>query len=317
MFAEYLSEKLLLRLPHRMLTFTIPKMLRVFFRHDRKLFAELSILIFELVQEFFSEAAGTAIENGAILAYQTFGEFLRCNPHVHAIILEGGFDSAGRFIHIPFGQPSAMTECFRRNVVKLFLSKKLIAPQMAENLLTWRHSGFSIDASVRISPTDKKQREALAQYIARPALSLKKIPFQQIDGKIAFHTDYNQYFKENFKLFSPTDFIAELTQHVPPRGVQYIRRYGLYSSRGRGVWKTKPYLVPLAPEGGSQIDTGLPASPQPQPSIPTADSKSAWARLIAKIYEVDPLTCDTAEVKKILRHLVNIGKPPLGRQPFR
>ena len=260
MFAEYLSQKLLLRLPHRMVTFAIPKMLRVFFRHDRKLFAELSILIFELVQEFFNEAAGTAIENGAILAYQTFGQFLRWNPHVHAIILEGGFDSAGRFIHIPFGEPSAMTECFRRRVIRFFLDRKLIA-----------------------------------------------------------------------ELFSPTDFIAELTQRVPPRGVQYIRRCGLYSSRGRGVWKTKPHLVPLAAEGGSQIDAGLPASPQPQPSIPTADSKSAWAPLIAKIYEVDPLTCascgspmrivavitDTAEVKRILRHLVNIGKPPLGLNPAR
>ena len=53
---------------------------------------------------------------------------------------------------------------------------------------------------------------------------------------------------------------------------------------------------------------------------------STWAKLIAKIYEVDPLVCtkcggemkvvalimDPVEVKKILRHLVKTGKSPPG-----
>jgi len=70
--------------------------------------------------------------------------------------------------------------------------------------------------------------------------------------------------------------------------------------------------------------------PQPAPcTVPECACRSAWARLIAKIYERDPLVCptcnsrmrilavitDAAEVKKILRHLIQIGRPPLGRQP--
>ena len=39
LFAEFLSENLLLRLPHRVLTFTVPKLLRPYFRHNRTLFA--------------------------------------------------------------------------------------------------------------------------------------------------------------------------------------------------------------------------------------------------------------------------------------
>jgi hypothetical protein len=266
-------------------------MLRVFFRHDRKLFAQLSVLIFELVQEFFSEAAGTAIENGAILAYQSFGEFLRFNPHFHGIILEGGFDAAGRFIHIPFGQPSGMTECFRQRVIKLFLDCMLISQDKADTLLSWRLSGFSVDASIRISATDFKQRESLAQYIARPPLSLKKIPFEDLGGKIAFHTDYTEYFKENFKLFTASDFIAELTQHVPPRSVQYIRRYGIYSSRGRGLWSTKPYLLALAPQGETQLCRDRSAEPEAHTELSCSQSSSAWARLMAKVYEIHPLSC--------------------------
>ena len=32
-------------------------------------------------------------------------------------------------------------------------------------------------------------------------------------------------------MFDAEDFIADLTLHIPPKNVQYIRRYGLYASR--------------------------------------------------------------------------------------
>jgi hypothetical protein len=41
---EYLSEDLLLTLPHRQFVWTIPKVLRVFLRHDRELFADLGLV---------------------------------------------------------------------------------------------------------------------------------------------------------------------------------------------------------------------------------------------------------------------------------
>ena len=35
---------------------------------------------------------------------------------------------------------------------------------------------------------------------------------------------------ENLKLLSVTDFIGELTQHLPPKGARSIRYYGLRSA---------------------------------------------------------------------------------------
>ena len=57
--------------------------------------------------------------------------------------------------------------------------------------------------------------------------------------------------------------------------------------------------------------------------------KRAWARLLAKVYEVDPLVCpkcgsemkviavidDAHEIKHILRYLVKIGRSPPGLDP--
>ena len=57
LFAEYVENDLLLRLPHRFVTLSLPKCLRVFFRHDRKLFSEVSRLIFDLIKGYFAEAA--------------------------------------------------------------------------------------------------------------------------------------------------------------------------------------------------------------------------------------------------------------------
>ena len=64
-------------------------------------------------------------------------------------------------------------------------------------------------------------------------------------------------------------------------------------------------------------------------SISDKDSRSTWAKLIAQVYEVDPLECprcgspmrilavitEPEEVRKILRHLVKIGRSPPGFDP--
>ena len=98
-----------------------------------------------------------------------------------------------------------------------------------------------------------------------------------------------------------------------------------------GGWSREPYLVRLAPEGwkeqhGSQPgpQLGEPYEQQPHLSVSAKETRSAWARLIAKVYEVDPLRClrcgskmkvkavitDPQQVRRILRHLINTGAAP-------
>ena len=67
----------MLKLPHRQFVFTVPKALRVFFRNNRKLFADISRLIFSIIREFYKEVAGKEIKTGMVVAHQTFGDMLR------------------------------------------------------------------------------------------------------------------------------------------------------------------------------------------------------------------------------------------------
>ena len=137
------------------------------------------------------------------------------------------------------------------------------------------------------------------------------------------------------QIFTVHDFIASVTQHIPSRGVHYIRRYGLYSSRSRGKWADKPHVIRLAPDGwkdthsASAQTENLPAEQEADIYVASAESRASWARLIKKIYEVDPLVCqkcgspmrilavvtDADEVKTILRHLIKSGRSPPGLDP--
>ena len=80
-------------------------------------------------------------------------------------------------------------------------------------------------------------------------------------GASAPKTAYNPYLKENFKLLGALDFIAELTQHIPARGLRTIRYYGLYSSRSRAKWPQSQHVVAHAPAGWRQ-GAGLPSDAQ-------------------------------------------------------
>ena len=154
-----------------------------------------------------------------------------------------------------------------------------------------------MDNSVRLDGGDHKARQALAQYVARAPLSLQKLTYDRPGGKILYHTDYNPYFKQNTTLWNAADFIAALTQFFPPLprysaewGVRYVHYYGLYSSRCKARWPHLPHVARLAPaawKDSHSLEVPSETTPKQSLTVPQCACRSAWARLIAKVYEVD------------------------------
>ena len=185
----------------------------------------------------------------------------------------------------------------------------------------------------------ESSRENLAEYIARPPISLKKIRYEPFKGRVLFHTTYSKYFKQNVHMFDALDFLAELMQHIPPKGLQLIRRYGLYASRTKGRWEQMPWVAQRAPEAwkaahqrdGVADDLEYESLSDRDEEVTVDPHKRAWARLLAKVYETDPFVCpkcgaemkviaiieDPDELGRILRHLVNNGRSPPGLDPNR
>jgi hypothetical protein len=165
-----------------------------------------------------------------VIAYASAGDFVRFNPHLHGIFLEGGFDRQGRFVHIPTLDLARLARYFRAAMVALFLQRSLISERLARSMLEWTHSGFSVDLSVRIPAASSRTREALAQYIARPPISLSKMLVEEHEASVLYRSEYNPYFKTNEKLFPAIEFLVQLLQHLPDPRAHLVRRYGLYSS---------------------------------------------------------------------------------------
>ena len=230
-----------------------------------------------------------------------------------------------------------MSCCFRQRVIAFFLERKLLNERLAKNMLEWTHSGFSVDASIRIPATSTRTREALAQYVVRAPVSLRNLLVDEGGtDTVVYRAPYSDFFKTDTKVFPAVGFLVEVLQHLPDTRCRLIRTYGLYSSRTRGTWSRQPHLVRLAPQGWKRdhqpdpsVRVGLPEEPGPELSVSAKQSRAAWARLIKKVYDADPLICsrcrypmkiiavitDPAQVLRILRHLVNTGKPPPGLDP--
>ena len=81
--------------------------------------------------------------------------------------------------------------------------------------------------------------------------------------------------------------------HVPERGKQTIRYYGAYSNASRGKQRNRELPEP--------IPTVL------EPEISSEAFRRNWARLIQKVFEVDPLICPRC--RKQMRIVAAIENP--------
>jgi hypothetical protein len=299
LYAEYLAEDLLLDLPHRQFVFTIPKILRPYFKSDKRLFGEVSKLIFSLLSEFFSLVAGQELLCACVVSYQSFGEFARFHPHWHVLVLEGGFTKYDRFVYLPIGADEGMLKVWQATILSLFLHKKLIDQARVNMLKDWKHSGFSIESDTRLF--SKADREALGQYVVRGATCAEKIQYDPASDTVFWTAAPKGFYKGKTETFKGFEFVDQLVAHLPPRRVQLVRRYGVYAGKVRKQWQERPSINRLAPEGWQKRhpDKSLIVQKSPQESeetdqAPDAWSKlrrQSWARLLQKVYEVDPFVC--------------------------
>jgi hypothetical protein len=283
--------------------------------------------MFSLLSSYFSEAAGTHITTGMVSSLQTFGEYASWNPHWHTIVLEGGFDQWDRFVFIPLGASDELKELWRIRVVDFFCGQNFINTRLALNMLSWRHSGFSIESGTRIY--DQKARESLSQYIVRAPVSLEKLNYESETDTIAWQAPKKGYFHGREQYFSGLDFIARLTLHIPKKGKHIVRRYGVYSSRSRGTWKRRPALA-LRAAGGwygrDEIADVEEAEEAEEVSVSKNARQKAWARLLSKVYEIDIFTCPKCgvemsviavimnpdEIRNIIACVERLGRGPPG-----
>jgi hypothetical protein len=155
--------------PHRHFIFSIPKILRRYFLYDRGLLSELSRCGWESLKAFFQEAMPEEnAEPGAVIAIQSFGDFLGFNPHLHILGTDGCFYGGGMFRVAPRFETRHLEEIFRHKTFKMLLARKKITEDLIDMMMGWRHSEFNVHCGPGIQPGDGQAIENLARYTCPP-----------------------------------------------------------------------------------------------------------------------------------------------------
>lgn len=92
-WGEWMRETLLLDVPHRQVVFTIPRMLRIFFKYKRRLLDDLCQAAVQALLHYFQTTTGAELRPGIVASIQTFGQKINLHPHLYFLVTEGGEDS--------------------------------------------------------------------------------------------------------------------------------------------------------------------------------------------------------------------------------
>ena len=180
-----------------------------------------------------------------------------------------------------------------------------IIDSVIENMINWRHSGFNVYCGSAIWPSNPEGLENLARYIIRASFSQERMTYVAAEESADFIAKvvYESKDGKTSKTFQAVDWLAQLVTHIPNRGEQMVRYYGYYSNKSRGLRKK------------AGADNEVPALIESD--VSPKEFRKNRARLIQKIYNVDPLLCpkcrgvmkiisfieDKDGIEKILRHL--------------
>ncbi len=309
---------------------TIPKMLRLCFKYDRKPLGLLSQSFYASVKEFFQDAAGDRrAVPGMIASLQTYGdEPTRFHSHLHCLTTDGLVSPEGSFVPVACPDPLCLMQLFRHKLVKALLAREKITPRMVEIMQNWVYPGFSVFQGERIDPDDHEARRRLAGHMVHPPIALGRLPYRSEAGQVICYGrqrgrggDVNT---SPARIFPALDFLAALCTHLPDRAQQLVRYYGAIANARR--------VCAGAPASSSASQEGAHEMPQHNSDSSeefARERRRSWARLIKRVYEADPLVCprcfgplkiislisDVPAIEKILRHLKLWNRPEHPRPP--
>ncbi|MBN1575453.1 MAG: transposase, partial [Chitinispirillaceae bacterium] len=239
----------------------------------------------------------------AILGFWQDGEYARDLLLGHLKTMYSDSSNFERYVkHLRILTTTTGADVLRLLELWLRYDEGRIDRETVAMIKSWRHTGFSVDNSVRIASADHDGMQRLVEYIARCPFSLTRMVSLTDDGKILYRAskpgcipfpkqgdpELDIGMPRNYEIFDPLDFLAAVTQHIPDKGEHQIRYYGWYSNKRRGMQGKRG--KPVAPVSGTYGPDEYWEKLESDTSF-RKKCRMTWAALIKCVFEVDPLKC--------------------------
>jgi hypothetical protein len=247
------QKRLLLPVPHFMVTFTLPAELRALGRRHQK---TVDNILFRSSSEALQELAlaprfiGGRI--GMVGVLHTWTRDLRYHPHVHDIVAGGGLSAEGAWrpsrqdflVHV-----KPLSVLFRAKF-RAQLHKTDLFPLVDEHV-------WNKDWVVHCEPVGSGEEafRYLAPYIFRVAISNNRIVKLE-DGHVTFQYKESATDQTQSSTVPAEEFIRRFLQHVLPDRCIKVRYYGFLSPGNRHLLTRVRALL-----DASTIETTIPAQP--------------------------------------------------------
>ena len=214
---------------HRHCVFTIPAELRVYFLEDRTLLDCLFHSVRDVVLRMFSKMNKT--ENftpGLICVLHTFGRDLKWNPHIHALISEGGAGNITRRSPVKHFDYNFLRNAFRKVLLERLTSRIGPAFRKVKNEMYTKHAdGFYVRAKPNLCTPDITIKY-ISRYLGRPVIATSRI--DTYDGEnVTFHYTRHEDNKTVTETIPALNFIQKLIVHIPEKHFKMLRYYGIYA----------------------------------------------------------------------------------------
>lgn len=362
--AAHLSDHVFPRLPVRQWVLSVPKRLRYFMQRDGAVLNRVLHIFLRVIEQSLqancpgaAQVDKAALHIGAVAFIHRFGSSLNEHVHFHVCVVDGVFEvaagegdaTAPSVIFHPASaiEPTAVAQAqltLHKRILRAFVRCNLIEKADAKEMLTYQHSGFSLDASVCIEEHDRAALERLLRYCARPALSMDRL--RKEGANLVYRcakqhsepTSDKRGRKVDELVLTPLELIDRIAALIPPPRTHRHRYFGVLAPNSplRSAVTALAAPVQTGKAGTEESATEVPPTTQATPQGDAAQTPCEvvapkktlahylWAVLIARIYEVFPLLCpicggqmrliafitNTAEVRKILEHIGVDAAPP-------
>jgi hypothetical protein len=203
--AAHLTDHVFPRLPVRQLVLSVPKRLRYFMPRDGAVLGMVLRIFLRVIEQTLQAGSPgaahvdkAALHIGAVAFIHRFGSSLNEHVHFHVCAVDGVFEEAagegdvdahaqtraqalspGVIFHPATGVTAdtvaQVQASLRRRILRAFVGRGLLEGFEAQEMLGYKHSGFSVDTSVCIAAHDRAGLERLLRYCARPPFALERL----------------------------------------------------------------------------------------------------------------------------------------------